>query len=98
MRKYRIHPAFGTREPVPFPKEWVERRHNMSGVKSNTIRTVGFMGMGKLGFPCALACASKGHFVNGYDPNPQVAEALKNKKLPPTALGWLVLKMSSIPL
>ena len=51
-------------------------------VKKNTIRRVGFMGLGKLGFPCALACASKGHAVRGYDPNPAIAETLESKKLP----------------
>lgn len=81
-KKYRIHPVFGTKEPVPFPKEWVEKRHGMSTVKSNTIRHVGFMGLGKLGLPCALACASKGHLVRGYDPNPVIPEILKSKKLP----------------
>ena len=40
------------------------------------------MGLGKLGLPCALACASKGHFIRGYDPNPQIKETLKSKKLP----------------
>jgi UDPglucose 6-dehydrogenase len=31
---------------------------------------VGFVGLGKLGFPCALAIAMKGHQVYGYDINP----------------------------
>ena len=56
--------------------------YNRQNVKKDTIRHVGFMGLGKLGLPCALACASKGHFVRGYDPNPQISEILKNKKLP----------------
>jgi len=50
--------------------------------KLNTIRHVGFMGMGKLGFPCALACASKGHIIRGFDPNPQVEETLKSRRMP----------------
>lgn len=33
---------------------------------------VGFCGLGKLGFPCALAIAMKGHDVYGYDINPDV--------------------------
>ena len=28
---------------------------------------VGFIGLGKLGLPCALAVESKGHNVIGYD-------------------------------
>ena len=28
---------------------------------------VGFIGLGKLGLPCALALESKGHKVIGYD-------------------------------
>lgn len=31
---------------------------------------VGFIGLGKLGFPCALAMSMKGHHVYGYDINP----------------------------
>ena len=50
--------------------------------KLNAIRHIGFMGLGKLGLPCALACASKGHFVRGYDPNPQIQDILETKKLP----------------
>ena len=30
---------------------------------------IGFIGLGKLGFPCALAMAAKGHDVLGYDIN-----------------------------
>jgi UDPglucose 6-dehydrogenase len=51
-------------------------------IKLNTTRHVGFMGMGKLGLPCALACASKGHFVCGYDPNPEIPNYIKNKEIP----------------
>jgi UDPglucose 6-dehydrogenase len=32
---------------------------------------IGFIGLGKLGFPCALAIAAKGHDVLGYDINPK---------------------------
>ena len=53
-----------------------------SNTYDNRIKTVGFMGLGKLGLPCALACASKGHFIYGYDPNPEVPEYIKNQKLP----------------
>jgi len=50
--------------------------------REGAIRHVGFMGLGKLGLPCALACASKGHFIRGYDPSPQIAEILRVKKFP----------------
>ena len=43
---------------------------------------VGFMGMGKLGLPCALAVEMRGHKVIGYDPSPSVQEILHTKKLP----------------
>lgn len=36
---------------------------------------IGFVGLGKLGLPCAVAIAEKGHEVMGYDVNP----ALMNK-------------------
>jgi UDPglucose 6-dehydrogenase len=43
---------------------------------------VGFIGLGKLGLPCALAINNKGHQVWGYDINPQVKEILDTKVLP----------------
>lgn len=43
---------------------------------------VGFIGLGKLGLPCALAIESKGYQVMGYDVNPQVETIIKTKKLP----------------
>jgi UDPglucose 6-dehydrogenase len=33
---------------------------------------LGFVGLGKLGLPCAVACAMKGHDVMGYDVNPNL--------------------------
>jgi UDPglucose 6-dehydrogenase len=33
---------------------------------------IGFVGLGKLGFPCALAASIRGHDVMGYDTNPAV--------------------------
>lgn len=33
---------------------------------------IGFVGLGKLGFPCALAASLKGHDVMGYDIDPSV--------------------------
>lgn len=43
---------------------------------------VGFIGLGKLGLPVALAIESKGHEVCGYDLNPEVAEYIKNRHIP----------------
>ena len=43
---------------------------------------VGFMGLGKLGLPCALAVEMRGHKVIGYDPSPSVKKILDTKKLP----------------
>ena len=43
---------------------------------------IGFVGMGKLGLPSALAIESKGHTVVGYDINPDVAEYIKAGKIP----------------
>ena len=42
---------------------------------------VAFVGMGKLGFPCALACATV-HDVVGFDLSPVPAEILKSRKCP----------------
>ena len=42
---------------------------------------IGFIGLGKLGLPIALAIESKGHNVCGYDINESVKEIIKNKKL-----------------
>jgi UDPglucose 6-dehydrogenase len=43
---------------------------------------VGFMGLGKLGLPCALAVNSAGHNVFGCDINPNVNDILESRKLP----------------
>jgi UDPglucose 6-dehydrogenase len=43
---------------------------------------VGFIGLGKLGLPCALAAESKGHEVCGYDIDSRVKEILDTKVLP----------------
>ena len=42
---------------------------------------IGFVGLGKLGLPCALAIESRGHKVVGYDPSEQVKEIVDTKKL-----------------
>ena len=43
---------------------------------------IGFIGLGKLGLPCALAIDEKGHDVWGYDINPEVSKILDTKKIP----------------
>ena len=43
---------------------------------------IGFMGLGKLGLPCALAVEMRGHKVVGYAPSPDVKKILDTKKLP----------------
>lgn len=43
---------------------------------------IGFVGLGKLGLPVALAVESKGHKVCGYDINPYVAKYLQDKQIP----------------
>jgi len=43
---------------------------------------VGFIGLGKLGLPSALAIESKGHTVRGYDISDRVAQIIKDKKIP----------------
>ena len=42
---------------------------------------VGFLGLGKLGLPSALAMESKGHTIQGYDINKKVLKAIRNKEL-----------------
>ena len=42
---------------------------------------IGFVGLGRLGFPCALAVAMKGHDVMAYD----IVPALMNKDPVPIA-------------
>lgn len=41
-----------------------------------------FMGLGKLGLPCALAMETAGHDVKGFDPSPEVERILISKHLP----------------
>ena len=43
---------------------------------------VGFMGLGKLGLPCALSLESAGHEIYGYDINPDVKKILETRVLP----------------
>ena len=43
---------------------------------------IGFVGLGKLGLPSALAIESKGHTVVGYDLNPNVKQYIEKKTIP----------------
>jgi UDPglucose 6-dehydrogenase len=43
---------------------------------------IAFVGLGKLGFPCALATASRGHSVVGYDISPVAKEILSSRRYP----------------
>ncbi len=42
---------------------------------------VGFIGLGKLGLPTALAIEAHGHSVVGYDPSPEVQRSVRDRKL-----------------
>lgn len=42
---------------------------------------IGFIGLGKLGLPCAVATAAKGHFVLGYDVNPAINSSRHPREL-----------------
>ena len=42
---------------------------------------VGFVGLGKLGLPVALAVESKGHKVYGYDIKKEIYNQIKNRKI-----------------
>lgn len=42
---------------------------------------IGFIGLGKLGLPCALSIEQKGHTVFGFDPSPITKSVIENKKL-----------------
>ena len=48
---------------------------------------VGFLGLGKLGLPCALAVETKGHEVWGCDIYEQVLENIRNRHLPYREIG-----------
>lgn len=58
---------------------------------------VGFIGLGKLGLPSALAIESRGHTIRGFDINPQIGEYIRTKKIPYRELGAPeLLKTSNI--
>ena len=43
---------------------------------------IGFVGLGKLGLPTALAIEAKGHKVVGHDPSPEVARTIRDRRIP----------------
>lgn len=43
---------------------------------------IGWLGLGKLGMPCALAMAEAGHDVVGVDPDPTIAKAVETAHWP----------------
>lgn len=44
---------------------------------------IGFVGLGKLGLPCALGFEIDGGYeIHGYDPDPNIKDYLKNKRVP----------------
>ena len=51
---------------------------------------VGFLGLGKLGLPVALAVESKGHNVCGYDISKTTIENIKKKKLRIKKFGYMI--------
>jgi UDPglucose 6-dehydrogenase len=61
---------------------------------------VGFLGLGKLGLPCALAIDLKGHSVLGYDINPKVMQKkrVRFKEAGPDGTGSLepILRQSNL--
>ena len=63
---------------------------------------IGFLGLGKLGLPCALAIDARGHNVFGYDIDPNVKDILDTKELPyqeegaPALLGQHNINWSEI--
>lgn len=48
---------------------------------------IAFVGMGKLGFPCALAASDRGHDVVGYDISPSAKEILESRVYPHREAG-----------
>jgi UDPglucose 6-dehydrogenase len=52
-----------------------------------TKEKIGFIGLGKLGLPVAMAINSKGHYVCGYDTNPDVEDYIRDKKIPYHEVG-----------
>lgn len=57
---------------------------------------IGFVGLGKLGLPCAVAIESKGHQVIGYDKNPNIKDYIKKGEIPYREKGMEILKKSKI--
>jgi len=56
---------------------------------------IGFIGLGKLGLPCALAIEAQGHKVKGYDTSEEVINILKDRIIPYQEEGAQALLTSS---
>ena len=48
---------------------------------------IAFIGLGKLGFPCAVALAMRGHRVRGYDTNPDLVAGYERDEVTPFEPG-----------
>src|SRR5438045_3905166 len=48
---------------------------------------IGFVGLGKLGLPVALAIESRGHQVAGFDVNPNIKQYLAERRIPYMEVG-----------
>lgn len=65
---------------------------------------IGFIGLGKLGLPCAIATAEKGHSVVGYDVNPAInssrhpRELLYTQETDETGKGTIQLMLNATTL
>lgn len=57
--------------------DWIWNQLN-----KDTRMKIGFMGLGKLGLPCALAVEQAGHQVTGFDPGSQVIDIMSSRRLP----------------
>ncbi|MBI2476209.1 MAG: nucleotide sugar dehydrogenase [Candidatus Taylorbacteria bacterium] len=70
--------------------------------KKSSKKNIGFIGLGKLGLPVALAIESKGYKVMGYDISPKIAEYLRKRKIPyqeegaPALLKKTKIKLGSV--
>jgi UDPglucose 6-dehydrogenase len=51
-------------------------------IRNNSNRDVGFIGLGKLGLPVALAIESKGKNIVAFDINPDINQYIKERKIP----------------
>jgi 3-hydroxyisobutyrate dehydrogenase-like beta-hydroxyacid dehydrogenase len=74
----------GARSKSAFQGREADSMKILNWIKEQNDRSarVGFIGLGKLGLPVALAIESRGKNVIGYDINPQVKEYVNQKTVP----------------